>query len=377
VDDNELFATLSFKGERFEGKYLPVETLPSISAYQETLIEMAKAIWREENPDRSRLPNKFASTFELGLEGIGEGSKVARLPRRFEQSTDLLQEDRLDDVFLEAQERIATTVIAANNNSDFNPLPDNVIAPFERLRRCVSSSEIIEINPISHGKKRASKFPITQVALEKIVTRSRVRLNGNIEDIGFVIAISESPSLIRISSPRGVFSYAIPWSDLRLSDDIAIGKVVSFSIFAEIDAAGQIRRVISTSGISSAAQPDAYRRSLRKLEEISSLAAGWLDGEGETISNSALIRAKDMLPFLSRKYSSIGIFPEQSGGIQFEWFDNDYAISLLCDRENYLLGASDLRSDKFREKSYSGTSFALLRDLTSISSFVGRTDEVV
>ncbi|WP_416916601.1 MAG: hypothetical protein ACMUJJ_08205 [Roseicyclus sp.] len=375
MEEYELFATLSFKGERFEGRYLPVGTLPSISAYQETLIEMAKAIWREENPDRPRLPKGFSSGFELGLEGIGEGSKVARLPRRLSEGADLLQHDSLDDIFLEAQERIATIVIAANKNSAFDPLPDNVILPFERLRKCVERSELIEINPISHGKKRVGKFPISQIALEKIINRSRARVNKAVDDIGFVVGISESPSLIRISSPKGVFSYPIPWSDLRSAADISIGKVVSFSIFAETDASDCIRRVISTSGVSGIAHSDNITRSLERIKEISKLSVGWLEGAGQAISKSAAIRAQDMAPFLVRKFGTVAVFPEQSGGIQFEWTLNNYAISLLCEEEHYLLGASDLASDKFREKSFRGTSFALLRDTTRIEKFVGRAGE--
>jgi hypothetical protein len=82
VEDSKLFATLSFKGDRFNGEFIPVEVLPIIAAYQETLIELAKSIWRDENPDKSKLPKNFSKCFDLGLDSIGQGSKVARLPRR-------------------------------------------------------------------------------------------------------------------------------------------------------------------------------------------------------------------------------------------------------------------------------------------------------
>ena len=94
MTDENFFAIMKFEGDRFNGKHIPVEVLPSISAYQETIIEVAKELWRDENPDRN-LPRGFDAHFELGLGPVGQGSKIAMLPR-LEQSTDLLGSGEYD-----------------------------------------------------------------------------------------------------------------------------------------------------------------------------------------------------------------------------------------------------------------------------------------
>ena len=221
----DLFASMSFKGERFNGRFIPVDALPAITSYQEAIIQMAKAIWYEENPESKRLPNSFAKCFELGLRDIGDGSKVAHLPRREAPIDQLFSDIPFERIFLEAQERIAGTVLAANQNREIAPLPESVIIPIEKILRSISPSEHINIDPIAEGKRRFGTFQISERSVAKIAERSRIRQKKRLEGLGFIIGTSEAPPAVKVSSSKGVFQYPIAWEDLRGNSDLGSGLI--------------------------------------------------------------------------------------------------------------------------------------------------------
>ncbi len=317
---------------------------------------MAKAIWREENPDKERLPKDFVKSFDLGLRGIGQGSKVAQLPRRVDENGSLFGDGAFDDIFIEAQERIAAAVIAANNNTTIRPLPENVIFPFEKIGKSILSSEVIDINPLAHGKKRVGIFRVSESAVNLVVRKSRVRNFKKIDSLGFVIGLSEAPSALRISSSFGFFSYPLPWAELRSNGAYSIGSVVSFSINVETDALGEIKRFISPGAISPSLALPLGIELVDRIRGFAELEAGWLDGLGAPQSPSTSMRAMEFAVYLTRFVEGVFVFPESEGGIQFEWKSNDIAASLLINEDTFLLGASDLRSDRFREKFFRGVS---------------------
>lgn len=375
MEDSELFATLSFKGDRFNGAYIPVDVLPIIAAYQETLIELAKAIWRDENPGKLKLPKNFSKMFDLGLESIGQGSKVARLPRRIDQMPDLFGGADFDaeNIFLEAQELLSKVVNAANGNGQMVTLPDNVVVPFDRLAKALRGSEHIEVNPIASGKKRGAKFKLSDRSVKRIIDFSRRRNTRMIADVGLIVGQTEAPPSLRIASSFGVFSYHIDWNELRSKSatDFKIGSLVSFSIVAQVDASELIRSITRYEHISPNREDELLLNLKQRINEFSAMQSGWLDGVGDAVSRSAVMRALDMAAFLKTKFDDVSVFPSYEGGIQFEWIYQKISLSLLVYGDSFLLGASDLTSDKFREKQFQVVSLSFLRALSNPSGFVG------
>ncbi|MEL6887274.1 MAG: hypothetical protein AAFO86_01065, partial [Pseudomonadota bacterium] len=369
LDDTDNFVKLFFKGERFNGEFIPVDVLPSVAAYENTLIEMAKAIWREENPERTNLPKNFSASFKLGLSGIAEGSKVAELPRQHLDG-DLFVDDSIQDVFLEAQQRLARIVSAANENREFDPLPDGVVVPFERLRKPMSQTEVLEIDPVANSGSNVRAFRLSAETVDRVVNRSRITQTRNIDDVGYVVGLSEAPPSIKVVSGVGTFTYPIEWTELRSSDALRIGSFVSFSIFGETDAAGKLRKLISAKALSSALPGQQEARIFGRIEECSALSDGWLDGEGAGVGQKAAIRSNDIARFLARKYDDVRVYPDEDGGIQFEWVVKHHASSLLVTDEEFLLGVSDLNSSSFREKVFKGLSFGFLNSLSSVTRFI-------
>lgn len=364
-EDANFFAKLRFKGDVFEGEYIPVSALPSVAAYQKTLTEMAIAIWREDNPDRVNLPKNFRKSFSLGLEGIGTGSKVARLPRIYDDGQAIFSDIEFEDIFLEAQERLAKIVSAANRNSPFEPLPSNVVRAFEAMRKPLDASESIEVIPTSEGKKRPENFLLSQSSVSKVVNFSSERKIDVIEGLGFIAGKNDNPPQIKILADCGQFYYQMEFSDLRDAVDFDLGRVVRFSIRAEIDNADRVTHVINGIAISSATQSSLSEKLHLRLSALEAA-----DDPDFRFGKEVSLRARDLIDYLGRSKNSVSLFATEESGVIFEWKEEHCAISLEVVRDHYLFGVSDLNGTEFREKSFKIMKPTLLRAILRPRSFV-------
>ena len=72
-------ARLTFRGPRYDQRALDIAALGKLSEFQRLISETAKALWRANNPDRTRLPSHFEERISICLRTIGDGSTVAPL----------------------------------------------------------------------------------------------------------------------------------------------------------------------------------------------------------------------------------------------------------------------------------------------------------
>lgn len=360
----DVFATLSFKGERFNGDYLPVDVLPSIAAYRQTLVEIAKEVWKEQNPEKDRLPKNFEKALQLGFGKVKHGSKVAYLPRIESDPQQSLPALDFGDVFIDSQELFARVVLAANSNSTLKPLPPSSLKPLEAMRKNLFANEVVLVDPISEGKRRPPKFSLTEKTVERLVEFSRVRKDQVIADLGIVKGVLESPAQVKLATAHGDISYRIDWSALRSEDSLGLGAVVSFSVFAEVDGIQQIKKVHEARALSKALTIGRAKYLLDEIAEFEDLEKGWYNGSGEEINDAAIIKAKDLAIFLGRKLNEVSVFPSVDGEVTFEWSEGRFAVSLTLDEE-IILGVSDLGGEAFAEREYKGITSGLLRDIVS------------
>ena len=74
--ESKIFFSPRLTGSRFEDHTLPVNILEDFSALEELIIELAKKIYLEENPNKKRVPKGFSDGIYLKLANIQEGSAI-------------------------------------------------------------------------------------------------------------------------------------------------------------------------------------------------------------------------------------------------------------------------------------------------------------
>lgn len=109
-------ASLRFDGKRFEGHALDVECTQELIAYRNLVVECAKELWRQKNPERVRLPRGFEEGFRLQFDRLKEGSTVVPLQRVRVEDQSELDWGNLDE-FDEAADLIDAAITAANEEA--------------------------------------------------------------------------------------------------------------------------------------------------------------------------------------------------------------------------------------------------------------------
>lgn len=108
---NADFATLVFKGSRFDGGVMPLSVLPELAAYQNLVLSAARFLFTTRNPGRQRIEKGFEDKFRLGMKEIHEGSAVPQVVRYYEeQQGSLFPESPDPDIFDEARDLVEALI---------------------------------------------------------------------------------------------------------------------------------------------------------------------------------------------------------------------------------------------------------------------------
>src|SRR5690606_31122471 len=78
---------LSFAGGRFVDGAIDLTALKELETFQNLVTEVAEAIWRRENPEKSKLPDHFLASTALFIRKVEKGSTVIPFEYLVEEST--------------------------------------------------------------------------------------------------------------------------------------------------------------------------------------------------------------------------------------------------------------------------------------------------
>jgi hypothetical protein len=142
------FATLVFRGKRFDEAAMPLEVLPELTAYRDLVLAVAKALFQTRNPQRHRLPRGFEAGFRLVLDRVEPGSAVPNVSRVVEQEPQLFPAPPSPDLFDEARDLVQQGIAAAATGE---PLPKeltkDILIRFNAFGRTLRDDERVIVAP--------------------------------------------------------------------------------------------------------------------------------------------------------------------------------------------------------------------------------------
>lgn len=322
-------------GARFAQHSIPVEVLQDWSVFEGLIVEAARWIYLQKNPDRQRTPRGFLRSFTLNLTGIEAGSAVAVFERS--QASGELVPDAMAVWFDQARDLVLDAIHAAGQDQPIDTLfPKHLLGYFDRFGRALHDDERIEFShdlaqPVVVYDKRVRKKLVlgsaTEYRTEEYVRGSMSELDQ--EKRSFTLKLIDGDRI------AGMFT-----EELR---EAAVNALASYGESLVIVEGAVVRdqldnrkRIEQVSRIEPLDPLDVPAR----LEAISLLRDGWLDGEGVRLS-------ADGLAWLSSAWSDSWpadlplpyAYPMPSGLIQLEWTMTDAAVSVEVDMQ---LKAADL-----------------------------------
>ena len=308
---------------------MPLELFKDFAALQEMLVEVAKAEFKREHPQRERIPRNFAADIDLRLTAIEDGSAILSIclvvaGQLFPNSPNLVYFER-------ARAAVIESIAAADSDAAPRLAPD-LLNYFDRFGRSLRSGESISFVQDGHD-----------VALTPEI-RQRLMIHAQAKEWSEEKALRARVS--EVDKARRTFELELP-TGTKLGGELAepyrsaileaferyeVGgeNYVLVQGVVRRDRSGQLKAIESIEHVTPLDPLDVVLR----LDELGRLQSGWLDGEGVVLSPALLDVLKAAfegefdselpLPYL---------YPTEEGGIQAEWTLKGWEISLEFEPE--------------------------------------------
>ena len=353
------FATLIFRGKRFEGAAMPLEALPELAAYRDLVAAVAKELFFADNPGRVRLPKGFDASFQLKLSRIEDGSAIPIVER--EVASNQLFVDP-SDIFEGAREQLQDAIrgIALNaaQPSWLNPA---VAARFNSFGRTLRDDEAVVV--AGAGKREGAIYD--RHVRRVILLRAQGTYEEEVDLIGVVreTDVDQDSFEIRLADDRRIPVRASRPFLKQIVDSLQRDTAVRVSGTGVHDAEGKLLRVAQATDVSAAEEGDVAsgRPGCRipvdqQVGSLRGLSEGWLDGEGraydpETLTWSARLLASIVEGFdLATPY----IYPTPDGHVRAEWSRPRWEISAELDHEKQVSEVRAVRvdADEMHERTF-------------------------
>jgi hypothetical protein len=328
---NSEFLKPRLVGSRFEDHSIPVEVLKDWAAFEGLIVETARWLYLEGNHKRKRTPRGFAQSFSLHLSQVEPGSAIPvfELPH----APGALVPDVFASWFEKARDRVLDTIEAVSQGLPVDDLlPKPLLAYFDQFGRSLRDDEKIEFKrgetqPKVIYDRRVRKTLVLKSATEY---RSEESVRGamselNLENRTFIL------KLIGGERVTGYFS-----EELRNAAHDALGAYGESLVMVEgavvRDQSDNRKRIEQVTRIEPLDPLDVPAR----LEALSLLREGWMDGDGVKPEEVGLAWfAKAWVEHCPENVPLPYVYPTITGGIQLEWSFSVCAVSVEIDLVKY------------------------------------------
>ncbi|MHB1272699.1 MAG: hypothetical protein ACYCZD_08015 [Rhodanobacter sp.] len=328
------FVRVRFAGGRFDSHTIPFDVLPDLAAYRDLIVEVAKHLYRQRNPDRQRVPKGFAESFQLGLSEVLRGNSATALGMRFDAPDEMETQPDLGfplhfEFFEDARSLIDRVIAAANDNkpmpSDF---PRETLGRFNRFGQSLKAGEHAELShpsvqPVRYDNTTRKRIVLSaNPTYEDSVDQKFVITGGNLQtNVVHVVDEQGNSFDFRVDSPEEC--------DKAISRRRHQLRLVGTGQFDRQDHLSRItsyRELIFT-------DDEPHRPCDERLDEIARTPSGWYSEGNPAPNPNAIAR---MRKFVAMATGDAGvpapyIYPLPEGGVTAEWTRSDWEISATVD----------------------------------------------
>jgi len=300
---------------------VPADVLPDLAALQEMLVELAKAEYLSEHPERSRAPRNFDTIVQVHLAGIEEGSAKLNLVLFFAGLFTPYQ-----SAFESAQQAI-TQAVSAVSQGQQPSLSPRYLAYFERVGRGLREGESLDF-PISDGyavlNQETRRGLIRASQVEEWTERESIRARVSMTDYRadkYEVQLPDGTVVPGELSPTIKEQLA----DAHRAFGTGKNEWLILQCVVRRDHSDKIKSIES---VEHAALLDPLDVPIR-LQELAKLKDGWFDGEGKPLPEQGLAWfsgsfAANFDSELSLPY----LYPTPEGMLRAEWTIRDWEISM-------------------------------------------------
>ncbi|GAB4524788.1 MAG: hypothetical protein Tsb0020_42870 [Haliangiales bacterium] len=316
--DQTDFLKPHLKGERFKGAAIPLEMLRDLALLEEMVTEVAKWVYLQRHPGRTRSPRGFTGGVEFRLTRVEDGSAIPVISLDFAEVSLPAVLPTIEQCYVDARDAIVGVMAEAQDQVTPTKLPPKYLAYFDRFGRSLQDDEAIEFT--IEGRPTPVRF--TRVTRKRLVDASK--LQSTTEEVilrgGIHEANQETMSFeLRLVDGRkasGPISEEYRDSIMDAFNGYRDGIRVAIRGIARFSRAGRLEDIVDVDSVSLLDPLDVAAR----VDELRSLKDGWLEGHGEAPSDAALTWFTDTFDTqFDDELPLPYVFPTEAGGLRLEW----------------------------------------------------------
>lgn len=316
-------------GDRFQEHTLPLELLEDLSTLQAMTTEMAKWLYLQKNQGRQRIPKNFTHGISFELQNIEPGSTIPKIVL-VASFAGLFPAENVN-FFEEAKERIIQAVQAAEVDGNINDYaPDSVLSYFNKFGKNLRNDEYIEFRPEENQKAVFNKESRRRLILASSTSNEfteNVNLRGYISEMD---QTKKSFHIELVNGQRILSDYDDTFKETLMESFMNYNQKQKV-LLSGTGRFSKTNKLLGLKEVQEIVQLEELDVPFR-LEELSVLKDGWLDGHGIAPDKSGLDWLAEMFElFYDPGLPLPHVFPTPDGGVQVEWSIGEREIALKID----------------------------------------------
>ncbi|MGV8931630.1 MAG: hypothetical protein ACOH1R_05900 [Luteimonas sp.] len=330
VKDNSDFVRVRFAGGRFDSHTIPFDVLPDLAAYRDLVVEVAKHLFRERNPDRQRVPKGFVESFQLGLSQVIQGNSATALAQVIETQEALADQAELNfprygEFFTGARNLLDRVIAAANHDRPLpQDFPSELVGRFNRFGQSLRAGEHAELShedasPVRYDSTTRKRIVLSANATYENTLDQRFTLDGGALSSIVVHVLDEEGTRFdfRVDS-EAECEKAIA----RRRHEVRIVGIGQFDRHDRLTKITRYKELIYT-------DEEPQRPIDQRFSEIARTPAGWYAVGNPSPDSSAIARMRELITLTT---SEAGvpipyIYPLPDGSITAEWTRGDWEVN--------------------------------------------------
>lgn len=345
VADASVFLRPRLVAESELHKPLPLGAIADLQVCTTAMAEVAKSEFFRRNPRRKRIPQKFMGRFVIRLDyeerdGNRKAAVLLREPHFHKpinaHFSEFLAQHQFADEFNVSRDLVMRAIINAGLDRAIGD-----ITPMAGLRKLKNIGNRLG----STGIVLSSDFEGSVCRIDKDVQRKIRRIttatsHDYIERNGIICAVDLSNHTFKLlTSEKQIIPVKFRnelTPKIRNTFDKFIESRVCIKGTAKLNYAGDILGITSIQSFDEVGGGVLSLDMDSRLSEISLLKAGWFNGEGVEINTVSIDLTRTIFRGLKDLFSIPipFLYPMPEGGIQAEWTQDQWEITLLLDFES-------------------------------------------
>lgn len=307
-------------GARFEDHAIPLELLKDLSVLEEFIVEVAKAEFLKDHPERQRTPRGFTEGVTLKLATVQEGSAMPVIVFSVATATTSLFPPDAQIYFERGRDAIVCAIAAAQKSqSVVDILPEKTLGYFDRLGRGLRGNEFIEFpvpnqpEPARLSRETRRRLVLASSTVKELTDEVTVR--GTIpeadqDDMTFELQLFDGH---KIKAPLPAEHHEIiikAFNGYQAGQRVAIKGVGRFNRSEKLLAIETVEHVTPLDPLDVPA----------RLDELRFLKDGWFEGHGKAPNHTGMDWLADAFTSYYPEILQLPhLYPTPDGGIRFEW----------------------------------------------------------